>query len=169
MKNTILTVAVITSFAAFGQAKDNFLQQQAYAEVQRVASQIDVVQNNLSDLQSRVARLERGSGDNSLKQEIATLRNEVAELKRRLESQRGEIVKDLTGRISKIQQAQAPAPAPAPKPVVIGPHREYIVKSGDTLSLISEAFGCPVKKIKEMNGLKKDSLRVGQKLMLPKE
>lgn len=168
MKNTILTMAVISSLAAFGQARDSFLQQQAHAEMQRVASQIDVVQNNLSDLQGRVANLERGAGDSSLKQEIAALRAEVVELRRRLESQRGEIVKDLSGRIAKMQPKDPPS-APAPKSVVIGPHLEYTVKAGDTLSLISECFGCSIKKIKEMNSLKSDSLRIGQKLMLPKE
>ena len=63
--------------------------------------------------------------------------------------------------------------APAPKPietrkVVIGPHQEYTVQSGDTLSLIAQAFNTSVSKIKEMNGLKSDNLRIGQKLNLPK-
>ena len=63
--------------------------------------------------------------------------------------------------------AQTPPPPPQPKQVVVGPHREYTVKSGDTLSLIAEAFGTTVSKIKEMNRLKNDNLRIGQKLMLP--
>ena len=39
---------------------------------------------------------------------------------------------------------------------------------GDTLSLVADAFGTRVSTIKEMNGLKSDMLRVGQKLKVPK-
>ena len=42
------------------------------------------------------------------------------------------------------------------------------MQSGDTLSLVAQAFGTTVAKIKEMNGLKNDNLRIGQKLNLPK-
>ena len=63
-------------------------------------------------------------------------------------------------------------PPPPPKPtvtkIVIGPHQEYTVQSGDTLSLIAQAFDTTVAKIKVMNGLKNDNLRIGQKLKLPK-
>ena len=53
--------------------------------------------------------------------------------------------------------------------VYTGPHREYVVEKGDTLSLISQAMNVPVRKIKEMNSLKNDNLRIGQKLMIPME
>ena len=166
-KVVLATVAVMVAAPAFPQGRDTFVQQQAYAEMQRVSGQIDVLQNNFDDLQRRVANLERGSNTQSLVQEIEALKASVAELRRQLQSQREGIVKDLTGRIKTIQAAQTPPPAPQPKKVVVGPHREYEVKSGDTLSLIAEAFGTTVAKIKEMNGLRSDLLRVGQKLMVP--
>ena len=168
MKIQLMALALVP-LAAVAQHNDRdaFIRQQAYAEMQRVASQIDVLQNNFDDLQRRVANLERGSNTQSLVQEIEALKASVAELRRQLQSQREGIVKDLTGRIKTIQAAQTPPPAPQPKKVVVGPHREYEVKSGDTLSLIAEAFGTTVAKIKEMNGLKSDLLRVGQKLMVP--
>ena len=144
------------------------MQQQAYAEMQRVSGQVDVLQSNLNDLQRRVGALE-GGGDASkgIRQELDALKASVAELRRQLQSQRGEIVKDLSGRIAKMQTA-APAPKPTVTKVVIGPHQEYTVQSGDTLSLIAQAFNTSVSKIKEMNNLKGDNLRVGQTLKLPK-
>ena len=145
------------------------MRQQAYAEMQRVSGQVDVLQSNLSELQTRVGRLEGGGDSRDIRQEIEALKAAVADIRRQLQSQRGEIVKDLSGRIAKMQQsAPAPKPAAPQTKVVIGPHVEYVVKSGDTLSLISEAFGVPVKRIKELNNLKGDGLRVGQKLNLPK-
>ena len=46
---------------------------------------------------------------------------------------------------------------------------EYTVQQGDTLSLIAKAFGSTVQKIKELNGMKGDALRIGQKINVPKE
>ena len=145
------------------------MQQQAYAEMQRVSGQVDILQTNLGDLQRRVGALEGGGDDSKgVRQEIDSLRTQISELRREMQGLRGEIVKDLSGRIAKMQSAVAPAPRPAPEKIVIGPHQEYTVQSGDTLSLIAQAFGTTVSKIKEMNGLKNDNLRIGQKLNLPK-
>ena len=153
---------------AYGQAKESFMQQQAYAEMQRVSGQVDVLQTNLGDLQRRVGALEGGGDDSKgIRQEIDSLRAQVDELRREMQNQRAEIVKDLSGRIAKLQPPPVPRPA-TPTKVVLGPHQEYVVQSGDTLSLIAQAFGTTVAKIKEMNGLKNDNLRVGQKLNLPK-
>ena len=154
---------------AYGRGSENFMQQQAYAEMQRVSGQVDVLQTNLSDLQRRIGALEGGGDDSKgIRQEIDSLRTQINELRREMRDMRGEIVKDLSGRIAKMQTAVAPQPRPAPEKVVIGPHQEYTVQAGDTLSLIAQAFGTTVAKIKEMNGLKNDNLRVGQKLNLPK-
>ena len=166
---TAVSFGLALGASAFGQGKESFLQQQAYAEMQRVSGQVDVLQNNLGDLQRRVGVLEGGGDSKGIRQEIDALKAAVSDLRRELQNMRGEIVKDLSGRIAKIQAA---TPPPPPKPtvtkVVIGPHQEYTVQSGDTLSLIAQAFDTTVAKIKEMNGLKSDALRVGQKLKLPK-
>ena len=44
---------------------------------------------------------------------------------------------------------------------------EYTVQAGDTLSLIAQAFNTTVSKLRQMNGLKSDMLRIGQKLTVP--
>ena len=168
----VMTAGCLTMcVAAYGQGRDNFIQQQAYAEMQRVSGQVDVLQNNLGDLQQRVWAMEgRGDPSKGIRQELDALKASIAELRREMQNMRGEIVKDLSGRIAKMQAAVPPAPAPRPveRKVVTGPHIEYTVQAGDTLSLISQAFGTTVGKIKEMNSLRKDTLYVGQKLKLPK-
>ena len=85
------------------------MQQQAYAEMQRVSGQVDVLQSNLGDLQRRVGALEGGGDSRGIRQELDALKAAVAELRRELQSQRGEIVKDLSRRIAKMQTS-APAP-----------------------------------------------------------
>ena len=167
MNKLMLTACLFSALAACGQGQDGFMRQQAYAEMQRVSGQVDVLQSNFDELQRRIGTLEGNREAAGMRQELDALKAAVAELRRELQSQREEIVKDLSGRIAKIQAA-APISKPAAKRMVIGPHQEYIVQAGDTLSLIAQAFGTTVAKIKEMNGLKGDGLRIGQKLNLPK-
>lgn len=54
--------------------------------------------------------------------------------------------------------AQAPAQAPA--------KQYYTVKKGDSLSAIAKRNGTTVAKIKQLNGLKSDALKVGQRLRI---
>ena len=85
---------------------------------------------------------------------------------------------------SDVMLASAPAPAgvapvaantvapvkvkPAFKPYA-GPVKEYVVKGGDSLGKIALASGITIRALKELNGLKKDNVRVGQKLKVPAE
>lgn len=70
-------------------------------------------------------------------------------------------------------QTKRPAPAaaskknPAPAKAYTGATKEYIVKNGDTLGGIAISSGLNVRQLKELNGLTKDVIRVGQKLKVP--
>ena len=64
------------------------------------------------------------------------------------------------------------AAAPAVKKVYtpyVGATKEYVVKSGDTLSAIAYGNGINVRQLKELNGLSSDALKIGQKLKIPAE
>ena len=50
-----------------------------------------------------------------------------------------------------------------------GATKEYVVKSGDSLGKIAYANGITIKCLKEMNGLKNNNIRIGQKLKVPAE
>ena len=173
MRVAVFACVAMAAGAAVAQqsSKDAFMRQQAYAEMQRVSGQVDVLQSNFEDLSARVRRIEGSDGSRGLQAEIDSLRAQIADLKREMVAMRGEIVKDLTAKIVQIQRAQTPATPtpPPPKPKVIGPHLEYEVVAGDSLSIIARAFGTTVDKIKEMNSLKNNNLRIGQKLMIPKK
>lgn len=170
-KMIFLLGTVFAGAVVFGQGRETFLLQQAQAEMQRVSGQVDVIQNNLDDLATRVRRLEGGNGETQgLRAEIESLKATVAELRRQLSNQRGEIVRDLSGRLAKMQ---TPAPVPAPvqkpkKPAYTGPCSEYTVKAGDSLYMIALAFNTTAAKLSEMNNLKNNNLRPGQKLLVPR-
>jgi seryl-tRNA synthetase len=166
----VALVALAVPFRSFAQGQENFMRQQAYQEMQRVLGQLDVMQNNFDELSRRVSRLESKGGDEQLRAEIAALKSAIQQLRGDMDSQRSEIVKDISARIAKLPIGGSERKqAPASKVVYSGPHLEYTVQSGDSLYLISKAFNVPVKEIKEMNSLKSDNLRVGQKIKVPKK
>ena len=70
-------------------------------------------------------------------------------------------------------ETPASAPAPAKKSSSFTPYtgatKEYVVKSGDTLGAVAYGNGINIRQLKELNGLKNDNLRVGQKLKVPAE
>ncbi len=56
-------------------------------------------------------------------------------------------------------------PAAVPPPAVNG--SEYVVKSGDSLSRIASRQGVTVSELRVANGLSNDTIRIGQKLVIP--
>lgn len=193
MKKSILTLSILVA-AAVAAAQDNsaaraeYQREQALAEVPRLVEQFNLLVQNQDEIVQRLVRLEQTDNTAGLRAEIDALRAEIAELRASLrrdqDAMRAEIVKDLGERISKMRPpapppqpvvvaAPAPAvttrPAPPPKPQ-IGPHYEYVVQPGQTLSYIAKGFDTTVPKILAANpGLKPNALRVGQKLIVPAE
>lgn len=165
----LVAATVITAphgvFAQKKDTRDAFLGQQAYAEMQRVSGQVDVLQNNFDELRGRMSRLETGNDVKALRAEIDALRAEIDSLRRELANQRGEIVKDLSGRMAKMMPKEQPVQQRTV--VVTGPTGTYIVQPGDSLYLIAKACNTTVAKIREMNSLKSDNLRIGQQLIVP--
>ena len=173
-------------------ARAAYQERQALAEVPRLIQQFDQLAANQDEIVQRLLKVESGSGtEATLRAEIEALRAEVAELKasirREQDAMRREIVADLAKRISTLQPPPPPLPPPVPArpvasarqassaaqppaPVEIGPHYEYVVEQGQTLSLIAKGFDTTVQKILAANpGLKPNALRVGQKLIIPAE
>ena len=177
-KHAIAAFAALAAIAATaepGGARDAFLNRQAYDGMVRISGQVDVLQANQEELSAKLREMSRAAGGangdvEALKAEVAGLKAQIASLRSDMQSMRGEIVQELTGKIQQIVRQVAPPPAPAarPGPQLPDKYREYVVKPGDTLSLVADAFGTRVSTIKEMNGLKSDMLRVGQKLKVPK-
>ena len=70
--------------------------------------------------------------------------------------------------------ATKPSPAkaikePARASSYKGATKEYAVKSGDSLGKIAAENGITIKCLKDMNGLKNNNIRIGQKLKVPAE
>lgn len=169
MKTKILTAAFIfvgVAATAQSNSRDQFVKQQAYNEMMRVVRQMEVLETNLSSLSDRVSKLEKGGETSDLKAEVEALRIELNRLKGEMGSQRKEIVSDIVKKINTTQSRNTLSSS-GKSHGNISNCEQYEVQKGDTLSLISQAFGTTVRKLKELNGLKSDNLRVGQKLLVP--
>lgn len=176
MKYGILMMVAVVGLTVFAETsatagnRTAFLKQQAIAEMQRVTAQVDVLSANQEELSGRVAKAEEVKTEvASLRAEIDALKATVAELRQQLEAQRGEIVKELSAKISAIQPPPKASTARATTEVSDENVYVYTVQSGDSLFLIAKAFGTSVAKIKTLNGMKNDRIGVGQKIKVPKE
>ena len=78
VKKTMIVLGLAACASAFGQGKEDFMRQQAFAEMQRVSGQIDVLQSNLNELVRRVSALENRGDSESMKAEIAALKQFAA-------------------------------------------------------------------------------------------
>ena len=180
-------VGGVLSALAQQDARAVYQQRQAVQEVQRLSSQFDQLQNGMDSLAARMGRLEGANASGDLRAEIAALRSDLNELKRRQEAMRGEIVAELSKKMADlIAKSRPPAPPPAPRggkggaradasaaepPPTgpTGPYFEHTIEPGETLSYIAKECHTTVQKIKQYNNMKNNNLRVGQVLKIPAE
>ncbi len=172
--------------------REDYQREQALAEVPRLVKQFEILVQNYDEIGQRLVKLEAADHTAGLRAELDALRAEIAELRvavrREQDAMRQEIVRDLAARMQKLIPPPAPAPAPVPvvaqsttpvrvvqappppPPPAIGPHYEYVVQPGQTLSYIAKGFDTTVAKILAANPkIKANALRPGQKLIIPAE
>ena len=103
-----------------------------------------------------------------LMQDLQRLRNESAQLSRRMSSLEAKQTREMNELIKRVEGLlkKSVASRPSSKPSR-GSGREHVVEAGHTLSAIAQAYGVSVKSIKRANSLKNDSIYVGQKLFIP--
>ena len=185
-----MAMCVLPVFAQ-ADARMAYQQRQAVQEVQRLSSQFDQLQNGMESLASRMNRLEGSNSDGDMRAEIAAVRSELNALKRRQEAMRGEIVAEISKKMADLIAKSRPAPVPAAPPSgrgqeksqkrraagggdsggtgPTGPYFEHTVEPGETLSYIAKECKTSIKKIKQYNNMKGDTLRVGQVIKIPAE
>lgn len=156
--------------------REQMAREQVRQDAQSARAAAQSAESRLDQIDLRVERLETASRGASwatqadvaaLRREIEALRAELADARARAGTEheriRSDIVSNVQGLI-KEQQRRAPAPPPPPRQQSGYEHR---VESGQTLSAIAQAYGVPVRKIKEANKLNSDVIRVGQVLFIP--
>jgi LysM repeat protein len=188
MKKKVIFVLTV-GFSVVGvfaqeDARLAYQQRQAVQEVQRLSSQFDHLQSGMEGLSARMNKLERADGSGDLRAEIGAIKSELAQLKRRQDAMRQEIVSEISKKMADLMAKNRPAPASAPSrkssarasaPAEeaatgpTGPYYEHTIEPGETLSYIARECNTTVSKIKQYNNMKSNMLRVGQVLKIPAE
>ncbi|MFA7256395.1 MAG: LysM domain-containing protein [Kiritimatiellales bacterium] len=126
-----------------------------------------IAQENQQRLSGRLESLELEIG--RISRDLDTLRSQLdtrcASIERKSEADKQEMVARLSGELDKlIKQASASRPAAATSSRGI----EHTVQPGETLYIISKAYGVSSKAIIDINKIPDpDRLSVGQKLVIP--
>lgn len=154
--------------------------EQLEAMVRRLQTQVDGMTESQSQIasQSDARLLQARQEAQSANAEVDALRRDVAAL-RAEQQQLRKAMDDLPARVSKAVAAVAPAAAPSSprRSTVVSPANaggaavgyEHVVEAGQTLSEIAHAYKVRVDAILKENKLKDaNSVRVGQKLFIPK-
>jgi LysM repeat protein len=122
------------------------------------------------DVYRQIDRLrgDASAGDPALRQRIEALERSVQALDDARATDRQYIIDDLTKKLSGISRSMQSA---APPPPSSGPTQgyEHVVAAGETLSQIAAAYKVTSAAIIKANNLANpNSLRVGQKLFIPR-
>ena len=192
IKKTVCLSFVTCAVSVFAQtdARVAYQQRQAVQEVQRLSSQFDQLQNGMESLASRMNRLESNSSVGDVKAEIAALKSDLSAIKRRQDEMRGEIIAEISKKMADLMAKSRPSATPSASVSAgrgrgrsqprqsgddvggsgpTGPYFEHTIEPGETLSYIAKECKTTVKKIKQYNNMKGDTLRVGQVIKIPAE
>lgn len=149
--------------------------QSAEQSVQQMGSRVDNLENNFRHYQNVT-----GNDIAQLRSEIASLKAENESLKTDMEKLHGQIVTDITGKVTGILNEQekrnkaAAAAAAQAAAQAAASHQtsgyEHKVCSGETLSAIAAFYKVPIEKIRAANPKKikaGDIIRAGDTLFVP--
>ena len=129
-----------------------------------------IAQENQRQMAGRLETLELQM--NQMSRDLDTLKGQLASrcaaIEQKSEADKREMVTRLSGELDKLmKQASAPQ-APAAKPAAGTRGIEHVVRSGETLYIISKAYNVSTKTILDANKLQDAGrLSVGQKLFIP--
>lgn len=137
--------------------------------IETVELEMAQVYNDIDRIRQESARLGRTQAE-STEQRLAALERRIQEVDRARETDRREIIDQLSGSIAQLlrdQQARQ-RPAASSRPAASGYGYEHVVGAGETLSHIASAYGVTTRAIIEANNLQNpDRLQVGQRLFIP--
>jgi LysM repeat protein len=97
---------------------------------------------------------------------VDELEKQVQALQSARAQDRAAVVEELSRKMAAMMQNQTAARSAAAGSASAYGY-EHVVKTGQTLSEIAQAYGVSVSAIKKANNLKSDMVRSGQKLFIP--
>jgi len=179
----LLIFAIVTSLCAAGAlstpAQDQTLGQQVsilderlsklQAEVDAMQASQQQIQQDLKQVQSQLAEV-RQSGPSASVNDLQALDARVKELDAARETDKKVILDQLAKELATLSGSHGGGGGGAANSSASPANgNEYVVQKGDNLTLIAKNSGVSVSDLKKANNLTGDSLKVGQKLVIPQK
>jgi len=129
-----------------------------------------ITQESQRRMAGRLETLEMQMGQ--MNRDLDTLRSQLAtrcaSIEQKSEADKREMVSRLSGELDKLIKQTAAVKSAAPAAAVSSRGIEHVVQAGETLYIISKAYGVSAKTIMDANKLQDaGKLSIGQKLFIP--
>lgn len=157
--------------------QNTMAQQQADMEklredVQRVNEKLNGIELEQQNLARDIGSA-RGSSrdDGALRSRLDTLERQVQALNAAREADRKEIISKVAGLVGSSSGGGSSSGSSSSRRSGGGSQTgyEHVVESGQSLSAIAAAYKVSTSSIRKANNLKSDTIRIGQKLFIPKD
>lgn len=133
-------------------------------DVQKLNERINGLQLEQQQITREIEELRRAPREDLVvRNRLDTIERQLQAVNAARESDRREIVSDLSRKVSAIVGGSSRGGSSGGSETGY----EHVVKSGESLSAIAAAYKSSVSAIKRANNLSSDTVRVGQKLFIP--
>ena len=134
------------------------------ADVDAMQASQQQIQQDLKQIQAQVAELHQ-SGPSASVNDVQALEARVKALDAARETDKKVILDQLAKELASMSGSHSGAAATPSTGAANG--SEYVVQKGDTLTSVAKNNGVTIADLRKANSLSSDSLKVGQKLVIP--
>ena len=134
------------------------------ADVDAIQANQQQIQQDVKQIQAQLAELHQ-SGPSASANDLQALEARVKALDAARETDKKVILDQLAKELAALSGSHGGGPANPPAGPANG--NEYVVQKGDTLTSIAKNNGVTIADLRKANNLTSDSLKVGQKLVIP--
>jgi len=141
--------------------------------VSKLRADVDALQFNQQQIQQDIKQIQgqmdevHRTGPSASANDLAALESKVKALDAAREADKKAIIDQLAKELAKMSGGHAGNSPPPPPSTDSANPGEHVVQKGETLTSIAKAAGVTIADLRKANNLTSDSLKVGQKLVIP--
>jgi TolA-binding protein len=169
----VLVACVVTGLSACAQEQTVAQQLSILDErLAKLRADVDALQFNQQQIQQDIKQVQgqmdevRHAGPGASANDLAALEARVKALDAARETDKKVIIDQLAKELAAMSGSHGGKTATPPATAPTG--SEHIVTAGETLTSIAKSCGVTIADLRKANNLTSDTLRVGQKLVIPK-
>jgi LysM repeat protein len=145
--------------------------------INKLRADVDAMQFNQQQIQQDIKQIQgqmdevRHAGPSASANDLQALEARVKALDAARETDKKAIIDQLAKELAAMSgggSRSGKTTAPAATPTTPSTGSEHIVEAGETLTSIAKSTGTSIADLRKANNLTSDSLKVGQKLVIPK-